>query len=110
MLYWIMHIFGYRQQVNLELEPITEGTHQPIVPCPFCDVVPVPYDTCEHLPKHHSWYVHCSNEDKHNDSLNLPPTLSDEEYDRMTLSGGYGEISLDEAIELWNASASRFRK
>lgn len=81
---------------------------RPIVACPFCGVIPEPYDTEDHMPKHHSWYLHCRNEDQHNDSLNLPNNLSDAEYEAKTLGGGYGELSLDEAIELWNTSASKF--
>ena len=69
------------------------------LPCPICKVVPEPYFTeglDSPFDKKH-WYVHCKDEDDHNDGL-----------DEDVIQGGYGELDKFHAIDLWNKSVENY--
>ncbi len=66
-------------------------------PCPICNVVPKTYYDDINQPEKH-WYCHCLREDEHCDAGCYDKIRVDDDYE----AGGYGHLTEEEVIILWN--------
>lgn len=72
-------------------------------PCPVFNVVPETYYDDVNQPEKH-WYCHCYNEDKHYDEGCFAKIMKDGVYEAV----GYGHLTEEEVITLWNNFVDTF--